>query len=62
MSKLRKLTLSEENIVAGYKNGLTLQELSAQFSASPGTIRATLLRHGVTLRHRGRRNSKNENL
>lgn len=59
MSKLRKLTLSEENIVAGYKNGLTLRDLAAQFSASPGTIRATLVRHGVALRHRGRRTKEN---
>ena len=55
MPRPRKLSVDEPHILAGYQNGLTLRELAAQFTTSPGTIRTILMRNGATLRHRGRK-------
>jgi hypothetical protein len=55
MPRPRKLTIDEPHVTAGYQSGMNLRELASLFNTSPGTIRATLLRNNVSLRHRGRK-------
>ena len=51
----RRLDLVADQIIQGYRNGLTLIELGSLHEASPGTIRNLLMSHGEPRRDRGRR-------
>ena len=58
--KIRKLSTIAEQIVHGYNNGMTLQELGSLHEVAPGTSRNLLTEENVQRRPRGRR-KKNVN-
>jgi hypothetical protein len=59
--KIRKLSNVAEQIIHGYNNGMTLQELGDLHEVAPGTIRNLLDKNNIQRRPRGRRrNDANE--
>ena len=52
---LRKLETVAEVVIEGYRNGMTLTELSEMHSCAPGTVRNILIAHREPRRKRGAR-------
>ena len=56
MPAIRKLAKETALVVMAYNNGATLRVIGGAYRVSPGTVRNILLREGITLRRRGRKN------
>ncbi len=52
---IHKLATVAEQVVSGYRGGLSLRDLASLHGVAPNTIRSLLLSNGVELRKRGRR-------
>lgn len=53
----KKLATRTNEVCEGYRNGLTIKQLSDIHGCSPGTVRNLLVACSVPLRSRGRRSN-----
>ena len=53
--RIKKLDRVREQILTGYGNGMTLEQLSTTYQVTKGTVRNFLILNGTQMRRVGRR-------